>query len=111
MTNIKKLLGANIKNYRLNLGLTQEKLAELAQTATNYLGLIECGKKFPSAAMLERIAFALGRDSTELFASSPLRLDWQREILADIEEVIAERLAILDKIEQKHPANFDCAKN
>ncbi|GMO40850.1 MAG: hypothetical protein Pg6C_01660 [Treponemataceae bacterium] len=97
MTDIKKLLGANIRTYRQDCGFTQERLAEMADTATNYLGLIECGKKFPSAVMIERIAFALGRDTAELFALAPLRLDWQREILTDIESLIAERLASLDK--------------
>ncbi|MDR0540207.1 MAG: helix-turn-helix domain-containing protein [Spirochaetaceae bacterium] len=100
MTNIKKLLGANIRNYRLEQGLTQEKLAEMAKTATNYLGLIECGKKFPSADMIERIAGALGRDTVELFALSPLRLDWQRDILSGIEKLISQHIAGLDKSEQ-----------
>jgi transcriptional regulator with XRE-family HTH domain len=96
MTDIKKLLGTNIRTYRQNCGFTQERLAEMADTATNYLGLIECGKKFPSAVMIERIARALGRDTAELFALSPLRLEWQREILADIEKLIAERLEALE---------------
>lgn len=97
MTNIRKLLGSNIKNYRVQRGLTQEKLAEAANTATNYLGLIECGKKFPSADMIERIAAALERDTPELFSLSPIRLDWQREILIDLEKIINERLSALEK--------------
>ncbi|MDR0550413.1 MAG: helix-turn-helix domain-containing protein [Spirochaetaceae bacterium] len=96
MTNIKKLLGTNIRNYRLEKGWTQEKLAEAAQTATNYLGLIECGKKFPSAGMIERIASALGRDAVELFTLAPLRMDWQREILTDIEKLIEQRIDCID---------------
>jgi transcriptional regulator with XRE-family HTH domain len=105
MTDIKKLLGSNIRNYRQNCGLTQEKLAELANTATNYLGLIEGGKKFPSADMIERIARALNRDTAELFALSPLRLDWRREILSDMDKLIVTRLSELEKGECAYGAN------
>jgi transcriptional regulator with XRE-family HTH domain len=97
MTDIKKLLGSNIRAYRTNCGLTQEKLAELSGTATNYLGMIEGGKKFPSADVIERIALALHRDTAELFAIKPVRQDWQREILSDIEKLITEKLALLEK--------------
>ena len=54
MTNIKELLGSNVKAYRSKLGISQAKLAEMINMATNYLGLIEGGKKFPSADMIER---------------------------------------------------------
>jgi transcriptional regulator with XRE-family HTH domain len=95
MTSIKKLLGINIKNYRNTLGISQQKLAETAGMATNYLGLIEGGKKFPSAVMIERIAAALGKDSPDLFALTPIQQEWETCILADIEKLIANRLKVL----------------
>lgn len=96
MTDIKKLLGKNIRAYRLKNGLTQEKLAEMANTATNYLGLIECGKKFPSAEMIEKVALALQIDPSNLFALAPVKQDWQREILEEMNAVISSKLMALD---------------
>ena len=88
MTNIKRLLGANIRHYRTALGFSQAQLAEKASMATNYLGLIENGRKFPSADMVERIAAALDVDSTVLFAIVPMQQDWKKAILSKIEHLI-----------------------
>ena len=38
-----KILGANIRNYRKQIGLTQEKLAERIGKSVNYVGMIERG--------------------------------------------------------------------
>jgi len=92
MTSIRELLGSNIKAYRTNLGLSQEKLAEMINMATNYLGLIEGGKKFPSASMIERIATALGRDTPDLFTITPLQEDWKEHILLKMRFLINEEL-------------------
>ncbi|MDR2553294.1 MAG: helix-turn-helix domain-containing protein [Treponema sp.] len=67
MTNIRDLLAKNIKKYRSVLGLSQAKLAEKVDTSTNYIGLLEIKRKFPSPEMMERLASALGIDTTELF--------------------------------------------
>ena len=95
MTNIKKHLGSNIKFYRNNNGISQAKLADMIDMATNYLGLIENGKKFPSAEMIERIATALGKDTTELFILSPIEQNWKEEILSKIEILIDIELKTL----------------
>jgi transcriptional regulator with XRE-family HTH domain len=88
-----------MRAYRTALGLTQEKLAERANTAVNYIALIEGGKKFPSVGMLERIAEALEREPPELFATSPVKRDWEEDILRDIRGLIDERLEKLQKKE------------
>jgi transcriptional regulator with XRE-family HTH domain len=88
MTDIRKHLGSNIKQSRINLGISQAKLAETIDMAANYLGLIENGKKFPSAEMIERIAAALGKDTTELFVLASIQQDWKETILSKIEMVI-----------------------
>jgi len=92
MTDIKKLLGSNIKFYRVSLGISQEKLAETAKMAANYLGLLENGKKFPSSEMIERIAAALGKDSADLFAITPIQQNWKETILSKINTVINDEL-------------------
>jgi transcriptional regulator with XRE-family HTH domain len=95
MTSIRKLLAANIKTYRNELGLSQSRLAEQVNTATHYIAMIEGCKNFPSPEMIERIAAALGKDSADLFAITPIQRDWQAVILADIEKLIADRLVAL----------------
>jgi len=95
MTNIKKHLGSNIKHYRKNNGISQAKLAEMIDMATNYLGLIENGKKFPSAEMIERIASALGKDTTDLFVLSPIEQNWKETILTKMEMLIDIELKTL----------------
>ena len=68
MTNLRHLLGSNMKIYRRAYGLSQAKLAELADTSTNYISAIEAGRRFPSVEILDKIALALGIDTPELFS-------------------------------------------
>jgi transcriptional regulator with XRE-family HTH domain len=70
MTDIRLVLAENMKKYRKIQGLSQEKLAEKMNTAPNYIAMIEVGRKFPSAGMLERIAVALNVDTPELFTTN-----------------------------------------
>ena len=88
MTNIKEHLGSNIRHYRIQSGFSQAKLAEMVDMATNYLGLVENGKKFPSSDMIERIAAALGKDTTDLFVLTPIEQNWKETILSKISMLI-----------------------
>jgi transcriptional regulator with XRE-family HTH domain len=92
MTNIRKLLALNIKAFRKEKGLSQSKLAEQIETATHYIAMIEGEKSFPSPEMIERIAIALGKDSADLFAITPIQHEWREIILVDIENLINQRL-------------------
>lgn len=67
MRKIQEHLSRNIKKRRKTLGLTQSRLAERVDCACNYISLIEQCKKFPSPAMLEKLAEALAVESYELF--------------------------------------------
>jgi transcriptional regulator with XRE-family HTH domain len=105
MTDIRDLLAQNIKRYRSALGLSQAKLAEKVSSSTNYIGLLEIKRKFPSPEMMERLAFALGIDTTELFHKELTSIDaimtYRKAAIEDIQgaisEVIKEKLADLDK--------------
>jgi transcriptional regulator with XRE-family HTH domain len=55
----RKILGDNIRTYRLKAGLSQEKLAERADLHHNYVGDIERGEENVSVDALMRIAMAL----------------------------------------------------
>ena len=79
----------------MQLGISQAKLAERVDIAPNYLGLVENGKKYPSAEMVERIAAALGKDTTDLFVLTPIEQNWKKTILSKIEKLIDIELKAL----------------
>jgi transcriptional regulator with XRE-family HTH domain len=58
MTSLRSILALNMKVQRQILGISQAQLAEKVDTSTNYIALIETGKRFPKPEMLERIAAA-----------------------------------------------------
>jgi len=74
MTNLRQLLGSNIKIYRNARGLSQSKLAEKVDTATNYISAIEAGRRFPSVEIIEKIALALKIDTPELFSTKNVHI-------------------------------------
>lgn len=54
-----KSVGGNIKKYRTERKMSQEKLAELAYLSPNYISMIERADKIPSLMTLVNIANAL----------------------------------------------------
>ena len=55
----RRLLGGNIRLYRLKAGLSQELLAEKADLHPNYVGDIERGEENVSVDALVRLATSL----------------------------------------------------
>ena len=53
---------ANLRKIRKEKNISQEKLAELCQSDTSYIGQIEIGRRCPSLKFVEKIADALGID-------------------------------------------------
>jgi len=103
MTDIKDLIANNIKKYRTALGFSQAKLAEKVKTSTNYIGLLEIKRKFPSPKMMERLAAALGIDTVELFykeinAKEAIKT-YRKAAIVDLQEsiskIIKEKLSAL----------------
>ncbi len=64
---IKLNFGKKVKFYRKQKELTQEKLAELAETTAQTLSGIETGYSFPSYSLLCRIIKALGEKPAKFF--------------------------------------------
>jgi transcriptional regulator with XRE-family HTH domain len=103
MTGLKELLAYNMKAQRNRLGITQANLAERVNSSTNYIAMIELGRKSPSIEMIERIASALEINPAGLFSMQTVPPDavktLQKEVLTDIEQavslVIADRLKVL----------------
>ena len=63
----KDIFRQNLKLYRNELNLTQEKLSELSGISSDYLSEIERGKRTPSFKRLDLIASALNIDVYKLF--------------------------------------------
>jgi transcriptional regulator with XRE-family HTH domain len=63
---IQKVIIANIKKWRKQAGLSQEKLANLCGTAPAYIRQIEIGHRSPSIKYLVKIAGALKIDTWQL---------------------------------------------
>ena len=67
MSEITKLIGQRIRNYRTQQGLSQEKLAELSKCHPTYIGQVERGEKNATLESIERISTALGISLSKLF--------------------------------------------
>jgi transcriptional regulator with XRE-family HTH domain len=82
-------LGAILRQQRLTMSLTLQELATKSDVSASHLGRIERGERFPSAAILRKIAKPLAFHEDELFtlagylsAQSPTIAESQREYTA-----------------------------
>ncbi len=64
---VKSLLGKRIREYRLRKNMTQAALAELVQVEPKHISCIECGKNYPSADLLDKIATVLEIEHEQLY--------------------------------------------
>jgi len=91
--NIKEIFAANLRENRREKGLTQEKLAEMADISLRYLAMLELGKSFPSGDMLEKLSKALDIQAYQLFEPTATPdgavLHLEQSIVANIEKVVS----------------------
>ena len=64
---IRTVLGENIKRFRVLNRLSQEELAERIDISTTFLSSIEIGKKWLSPCTLAKLSDALNIESYKLF--------------------------------------------
>lgn len=67
MSDISKIIGIRIRNYRRQIGLNQEELAELAGCHPTYIGQIERGEKNATIESILKITRALNIPLSKLF--------------------------------------------
>jgi len=67
MSELKKILGQRVRSYRTNLGLSQEKLAELCGCHPTYIGQVERGEKNVTIESIDKIANSLNVSLSNLF--------------------------------------------
>ncbi|MGE8451293.1 MAG: helix-turn-helix domain-containing protein [Pseudomonadales bacterium] len=65
------VFAANVRRKRLELGLSQEELAEAAGVHRTYVGMLERGEKNVTIYNIERIAIALGVRPSALLEGDP----------------------------------------
>lgn len=63
------VFGSAVRRLRIEHGLSQEKLAELAGVNRTYIGDVERGERNVSLVNIERIATALDLDLARLMAA------------------------------------------
>ena len=88
----------NLKFYRKEKSVSQEKLAEFCGCATGTIGCIECGIALPSFEMITKIAAALKIHPADLFLRnasttvSNTKKILRSELIPQIEEFVEKRL-------------------
>lgn len=102
MSEIAKSIGQRIRNYRINLGLSQEKLAELSGCHPTYIGQLERGEKNATLESIEKVASALKVSLSTLFE----KLDGAELSECNIPLVCYEFLSAKTKEEQMQIYNI-----
>lgn len=69
-----KAFGAAVRALRMEHGVAQEDLANLAGIERSHLGKIERGTHMPTLALILKIARALGCSAADLMAETESRL-------------------------------------
>lgn len=64
---IRNVFGTNVRKYRVQLGLSQEKFAEKCGLHRTYISDIECFRRSISLDNIQKIADALGVETFKLF--------------------------------------------
>lgn len=63
---LRRIVARNLKRLRLERGLSQEELADLAGLNRNYVGMVERQENAPTVDTLEALAKALQVDPVRL---------------------------------------------
>lgn len=66
MSDLAKIVGQRIRNYRTQLGLSQEKLAELSDYHPTYIGQLERGEKNATLESIYNVSKALNISLSKL---------------------------------------------
>ena len=91
MSEIAKILGQRIRNYRTHKGLSQEKLAEFSGCHHTYIGQIERGEKNATVESIEKICAALGIPLSKLFEKIDSNEDEIRNIPLECYEFVSSK--------------------
>ena len=68
-----KVFGTNLRRYRIELGVSQEKFAEMCGLHRTYISDVERFQRSISLDNIQKIADALGVDTYKLFIEAEQR--------------------------------------
>lgn len=88
MSEIAKTVGQRIRSYRLQLGFSQEKVAELSGCHPTYIGQVERGEKNATLESIEKIAAAIEVPLSKLFDKIGCTPDDSTDIPAECYEFL-----------------------
>lgn len=108
MSDISKILGQRIRNYRTAKGLSQEKLAELSGCHHTYVGQIERGEKNATIESIEKFSAALNVSLSTLFENLGAKDEGERNIPLECYELISAKTK--DEQEQIRKILFELDK-
>ncbi|MDR1596613.1 MAG: helix-turn-helix domain-containing protein [Treponema sp.] len=101
---LKRVFILNLKKFRNHRGISQMRLAELCDTATNYIGEIEIGRRFPSLKLIEKIGRVLEIEPYRFFVDDSEKkldeLDETIDFLAGLPD--NARLNIINRISKAY---------
>jgi transcriptional regulator with XRE-family HTH domain len=86
---VKSVFGANVRFYRKQKGLSQEKLSESLDITNKHLSAIETGGCFVSAELLEKLTLCLGVSASVLFYT-PEEKSGDDSFLSTIDRIVEE---------------------
>ena len=98
MKNIKRLLGARIREIRKLNKLTQEQLAEKIGIEIPGLSNIENGKNYPNSETIEKIAKGLGVEVFELFVVEHLAEIDNEKLLKELNSILKNDSKLLKTV-------------
>ena len=86
----------NMKYYRKQAGLTQEKLAEAIGMSVSYIGDMEARERFPSAETIDKIAKALNVPPYVLFnekgSPNAIKSTFLKKYSKSLKETLSKRV-------------------
>jgi Predicted transcriptional regulators len=101
MSDISKLIGRRIRNYRTQSGFTQEKLAELSGFHPTYIGQVERGEKNTTLESIHKISAALKISLEQLFQKLDIDMNSDTNSDANIPLLCYNLIAAKNKQEQE----------
>ena len=71
---LEQIFGQVVREVRIEVGISQEELADRANLHRTYISLLERGKRNPSLNVVQALAAALGTTMTRLVSEVEARL-------------------------------------
>ena len=97
------ILGKNVKSFRIQKGLSQEKLGEKIDVSKNTISDIESGKKFARADTLAKIAEFFNTQVYELFKPEGVLPDYAEGVFDKFGEDIKDAVTdVMKKVKDDY---------